>query len=680
MAITKTKPKTGSKTKSKTLSKTKSKTLSKSKTASKTKTGSKTLDKYRDLLMIKSSKTKSKYKHQITDKTITKQEYKIVSKYIDLCNKCDSTMVFNPKTNMCINRNSDEARKFDNVIRFCDNYFAKKLSPDDNKIMNFLLDLELPLIRLQNKPVTLKSLIPKEYLKHMNNTTAMLAASLLLKFMLEGIEIKKQLDFTKKILGLVRADAFTPMTDMLLNLLDNIRVFRGETSIIRLASAPFIGIFGFVSTLFIKQQQKDETKKSDKKQNVFYQQQNNASNFSVVQKKSIYIRTSKNLVSNDDGNFIGRFLDDHHAFTENNTNEIDLSRIGLKHDFFIKLDFKFGYDNSRETPYIFIRFYDDLLKTDMTISLSEDPNIKIPKMSLKLTKDYTKCEDKLKILNKELKEKQTLQKNNIEYLKIKFSISKNEEDKNQAIDDKDGKEMLKLDKELKLLKIQLTKYSTNNIYKKSKTKKFVDGKLQNPEQLTNFGINLTDLNNILKEINIMIKELDESNYIAYNFIIPRKIHIIQFFTKQNNKILLYQYKKEELLKRAYFTQTQENFKELVDNNSFVNTISNRPQNLITNSSFSNKSKSPTGSKVSSPSSIKINFSEIDENLEKIKTHIDVNDLEYSYEEEEKKYNKDKDNIKGKLKGKFFKELFFNKSFIYDKLNTEFVPKLKNLNI
>lgn len=670
MAITKTKPKTGSKTKSKTLSKTK------------VKSGSKTLDKYRDLLKIK-SKTKSKYKHQITDKTITKEEYKFVKKYIDLCNKCGPSLVFNPKTNMCINRNSDEARKFHNAIRFCDTYFAKKLSPDDNKIMNFLLDLELPLVRLQNKPVTLRSFIPKEYLKHMNNTTAILAASLLLKFMLEGVEIKKQLELTKKILAFVRADAFTPMTDLVLNLLDNIRVFRGETSIIRLASAPFIAIFGFVSTLFIKQQQKDEAKKSDKKQNVFKnfkQEQNNASDISVVQKKSIYIRSSKNLVHNNHGNFIGRFLEDRHAFTDYNTDEIDLSRIGLKHDFFIKLDFKFDYDNSRENPYIFVRFYDDLLKTDMTISLSEDADVMIPKMSLKLTKDYTKCKDKLKILNKELQEKKTLQTNNIEYLKIKFSISKNQEDKNQAIHDKDGKEMLKLDKELKLLKIQLTKYSTNNIYKKSKTKKFVDGKLQKPEQLTNFGINLTDLNDILKEINIMIKELNESNYIAYNFIIPRKIHIIEFFTKQNNKILLYQYKKEELLKRAYFTQTQENFTELVDNNSFVNTISNRPQNLITNSSFSNKSKSPTETKVSSPSSVKINFSEIDENLEKIKTHIDVNGLEYSYEEEEKKYNKEKNNIKGKFKGKTFKELFFNQHLIYDKLNTEFVPKLKNLNV
>lgn len=84
------------------------------------------------------------------------------SKLISDCEKCkDPQLIYNPKTNKCIDRKSKPAFKLLENIIFCQKYFQQKLNKQETNILNMLLN-----IRLNYKDYKIKDLLPKGPIPH----------------------------------------------------------------------------------------------------------------------------------------------------------------------------------------------------------------------------------------------------------------------------------------------------------------------------------------------------------------------------------------------------------------------------------------------------------------------------------------------------------------------------------
>lgn len=686
MIVSKTKSKTL--LKSKVLDKSKSLSLIKLKSLLKTKSPSKSLDKYKSLLNVKSN-PKSKYKHQITDKTITKSEYKFVSKYIDLCNKCGPKQVFNPKTNLCIDINSYEARQFDNVIRFCDSYFTKILNNEDKKAISYILDLKLPFRDSENKYVTVRSLIPNQYIKHFNNTTALIVGAILLKIFSEYVSLREPIIEILKILNL---GSLTPITSGIFNILDKIKILKAtkdRDSLLGIAYKPFIVVFGFISALFIKNAKKEEAK--SQKSNTLKANtskftpytENDVLNVSNYDKDFIRNITKLYEFKEDPKNYIRDFFTINDAFVNNNVSQIDLSKIGLKHKFFMEIQFKFQFKKMTKDPSIFIKFYDKLYKTERLISLSEDKN-GIDNLKEKLITQYKKYNKVLDNFTKELEQKQQINKNIIDYKLLN--------DKLLELQNKKANKNIQT--QINALEIKLKPFTKDMSKINNKTKKVISTNFFKPDELTNYDANLSYLLGTLKDTEKMIKKIDKTNFIAYKYIITQKLYIIKFFSAGGNHNFLYNIEPSHLLTQVYYTEKIEqnpdiiktDWKDLISNQNVIgqNVIENKQSLFITYPSSPKNNTYPSSPKNTYPSSSKAspikgspikqdNFDEIERNFMKMSEHRDVNKISFNYYDAEKEYNQNKDNKKT------FENQFFDKNLIYNVMDKKFEnrqPKLK----
>lgn len=661
MAITKTKTKTLDKTKSKTLVKTGTKTKSSS------------FDKYKSLLKIKSktkTKSKSKYKHQITDKTVTKEEYNIVSKYIDLCHKCGPDMVFNKKTNMCIDRYSIEARKLKYAIQFCNSYFSKKLNSHDKKIIDYLLDYTLPFIK-NNKPLTLRSLIPKEYQKHMNNTTIMYIGAILLKLLSEHPDIKP---WVKQLFIKLGHSDIAFASDKLFDLLNIIQL----GSLMKLALKPFIVIFGLVSTLFIKLQQKHIKKSDDNKEKINFVpgRKENILNSTTYNKN--FIRSTKGLIPNDDDHIIFDFLNHKKAYTDNNADEIDLAKIGLKCPMFIKLDFKFYYFRTGKTAQVNIKFKDPEFKAERFITISEDPNKLIPKIKKDFTErndiykeEYNKLVENLENLSNIIENQKHYNEIQDEIIKQTIYLNKFVEQGNQHKVDTKLIEIENLQE-----KLNIFSFDKSAINKKILPK---DNEKLSQSILTNYTTNINNLKKRLKEITNLIEKINETNYIALRYIINNEFYIIDFFYSQNTQYL-YNFTGKELLEYLEFKEQnsdpdeqrkKKNYEEMMKTQYEImknNKKLHQPQKFIAYPKSPVKSKSPDKNK----SPIKEDLNNTERILKTFEQIKDVNGKIFDYNLHKNLYSKKYPHIKGKT----FDELYNNKDVAYDPEQIEFVKKEK----